>query len=216
MKRAIQMMGGAIEPLSIRAVPFYLSQPSDVFARGVMHMPEDVADLIARGTRARREQRLNDAYAAYQEAAELSRSAGLEQHLVSALVGLGQIQRDRGYLDHAQQHYADALALCRHHGDPLAIAHTARHLGDIYRENGHTEQARTLLAEAITVYRQNLDTKVLDLANAIRPFALLMIEMGDVDAARPLLQEALVLYSALDLTGGVAECSTQLAKLVTS
>jgi len=69
-------------------------------------MPEDVADLIVRGTRARREQRLNDAYAAYQEAAELSRSAGLEQHLISALVGLGQLQRDRGRLDQAQQHYA--------------------------------------------------------------------------------------------------------------
>jgi tetratricopeptide (TPR) repeat protein len=176
-------------------------------------MPEDAAHLIASAVRARREQRLDDAYRAYQEAAEISRSNGLEKHLIPALVGLGQIERDRGRLDQAQRHYADALALCRHLGDPLVIAHTARHLGDIYRESGLTDQARTLLTEAIAIYRHDLDTKVLDLANAIRPLALLMVETGDVDVARPLLQEALALYSALNLTAGVAECSDQLAKL---
>jgi len=96
-------------------------------------------------------------------------------------------------------------------GHPLLVATTARHLGDIYRKSGLSGQAESLLTEAIKLYRDNLDTKVLDLANALRPLALLLVSRGDTSAARPLLQEARVLYAAINVAAGVSECDAQLA-----
>jgi hypothetical protein len=95
----------------------------------------------------------------------------------------------------------------------LLIAHTARHLGDICREIGLTEQAGELLEEAINIYRHRADTKACDLANSIRPLALLKTAVGDLNNARPLWEEARALYAAVNVTAGVAECSGQLAKL---
>lgn len=170
-------------------------------------------ELVAQAQKARREGRPEDAFRAYQKSSELSRFQGLEHCLVLALSGLGQVERDRGNLDTAQPHYADALTTCRSCGEPLPTAHTARHLGDIYRENGFAQQAEPLLKEAITMYRQDLNTQILDLANAIRPLALLRTEQRKNEDARQLWSEALALYSALELSAGVSECSLQLAKI---
>jgi len=176
-------------------------------------MSDNPTFQIATGVQARREGRLDDAYHAYQQAADTSRASGKEEHLITALAGLGQIERDRGRLDQAQKHYAEALTLCRDQGFPLRTASVARHLGDIFRLNGQAQQAESLLSEAISLYRQSLDTKVLDLANAIRPLALFKTAEGDIDGARLLWQEAQILYSAVNVDAGAAECSSQLAKL---
>jgi len=132
---------------------------------------------------------------------------------VAALTAQGQAERDHGRLAQAARRYADALALSRSQNVPLRTAHIARHLGDIYRESGLAQQAEPLLAEAISLYRQNFDTKVLDLANAIRPLALLKTAQGDANSARQLWQEAQILYSAVNVEAGVSECSEHLAKL---
>jgi tetratricopeptide (TPR) repeat protein len=179
-------------------------------------MSDSPVNQISAGSQARREGRLDDAYYAYQNAVETSRASGDEQHFITALAGLGQIERDRGHLEQAQQHYADALALCRHQSFPHRTAHIARHLGDIYRVSGLWQQAEPLLAEAISLYREDLDTKILDLANAIRPLALLKTAQGDADGARPLWQEAQVLYAAVNVEAGATECSARLAKLLRS
>ena len=138
-----------------------------------------------------------------------------DQEIV-ALTERGKTERDRGHLVQAQRHYADALALSRCQNSSLRTAHIARHLGDIYRENGLALQAEPLLTEAISLYRQSLHTRVLDLANAIRPLALLRTAQGDANSARQLWQEAQVLYSAINVEAGVAECSGHLAKLIGS
>jgi tetratricopeptide (TPR) repeat protein len=179
-------------------------------------MSDNSLNHIAAGAQARREGRLDDAYHAYEQAAETSRASGEDQCLITALAGLGQIERDRGHIEQAQQHYVDALALCRRQDRPLRTAHIARHLGDLYRVSGLAQQAEPLLTEAVLLYRQNLDTKVLDLANAIRPLALLKTAQGDVEGARPLWQEAQVLYSSVKVEAGATECSAQLVKLLHS
>lgn len=173
-------------------------------------MTEDVESLLIAAARARRDGRLDEAFHAYEGAADLSRGVGAEHRLVRALSGLGQIERDRGALDRAQRHYEAALDVSRTLDQPFLVATTARHLGDVYRENGLSERAEPLLAEAVELYRGSLDTKVLDLANAIRPLALLLTSRGDAGAARPLWQEARALYSAINVTAGVSECDANL------
>src|SRR5258705_82111 len=56
-------------------------------------------------------------------------------------------------------------------------------------------------------------TAFLDLANAIRPLAILREDAGAVEEAKRLWTEARDLYAAVDVAPGVAECSSRLARL---
>jgi tetratricopeptide (TPR) repeat protein len=173
-------------------------------------MTEEASNLIAKARQSRRDGRLDDAFRDYGQAAELSRTHGSEEQLIAALIGLGQISRDREQLQFALQYYSEALELCRRHSTQVRIAHTARHLGDIYRESGMLTEAEPLLAEALAIYRRSSGIEPLELANAIRPLALLKTTLGDALAARQLWQEALELYTAANVLAGVNECLAHL------
>lgn len=118
--------------------------------------------------------------------------------------------RDRGALADASAHYEAALAVSRSCADPLHVAHIARHLGDVYRERGLQDPAERLLEESIAAYRGSLGTRVLDLANALRPLALLYGARHDSRSAA-LWREARTLYAAIQVSAGVAECDQHLA-----
>jgi hypothetical protein len=57
------------------------------------------------------------------------------------------------------------------------------------------------------------DAATLDLANAIRPLAILKETTGDAAAARRLWEEARDLYAAAGIAAGVTECTARLARL---
>ena len=121
--------------------------------------------------------------------------------------------------------YKLAVASLRKGDDPLRLAHAVRHLGDAYCYAKHWAQAEPCYVEALSVYRQHEATTPLDLANAIRSFAVLKDESGAADEANRLWQEAHDLYvtvsTAPDITeswrrgvlGGVAESAARLALL---
>lgn len=129
---------------------------------------------------------------------------------VQLRIAAGAQAKREGRLDVAAEHYAAALSLARSQGHPLLIAHVARHLGDLHRQNGLESKAERLLEEAIAIYRSSLDTKVLDIANALRPLALLRTSLGNKDSAQELWQEARNLYSVVGVAEGVAECDRYL------
>jgi len=97
--------------------------------------------------------------------------------------------------------------------DPLRLAHTVRHLGDAYYYAGRWPLAEPCYVEALSIYRRHENRKPLDLANAIRSFAVLKDEVGAAEAAKHLWQEAHDLYVALNATAGVAESAARLALL---
>ncbi len=127
------------------------------------------------------------------------------------LLYAGAQARREGRMDVALSAYQRAADQCRERGNALVTAHTIRHLGDIYRELGKTDEAEALLKEAVSIYRSSLDAKILDFANALRPLALLYVSTGNTETARQLWMEARVLYSAINVADGVAECDTHLA-----
>ena len=106
--------------------------------------------------------------------------------------------------------YKLAVAFARASGDRLALAHRVRHLGDAYRRLGWGEAAESCYIEALSIYRQQQATKPLDLANALRGFALLKDSVGTREESRRLWQEAHDLYVKVDVPAGAREC---LAKL---
>ena len=95
----------------------------------------------------------------------------------------------------------------------MTYAHTIRHIADIYQQERNPAEAKPLYEEALDLYRHNLDTKLLDLANTVRPYALLNEELGNCDSARALWEEARHLYGSLRLDVGVSECDKHIAQL---
>ena len=109
--------------------------------------------------------------------------------------------------------YKVAVALARQGGDPQRIAHRVRHLGDAYHYAGRAALAESCYVEALSIYRRHTQTGRLDLANAIRSFAVLKHEAGAADEAQRLWQEAHDLYVGLNVSPGVAESAARLALL---
>jgi tetratricopeptide (TPR) repeat protein len=169
--------------------------------------------LIARGYRARRAWRLPDAHRHFTQAVAVSRRSGSSPALVRALKGLGQIERDLGRGDAALPLYEEAVRICRVEGDALRLAHTVRHLGDIHQDAGRRDVAGPCYEEALAIYRSHGRTAPLDLANAIRPLAILHETLGQPKQAIDLWTEARALYARLNVREGVDESSEHLSKL---
>jgi len=177
-------------------------------------MGDPAQKLMEQAVQARREGRLADAQRGWTEAVSLCRNAGSRHDLITALKGLGQIERDLQNGAAALALYEEAVTLSRVAGEPLRLAHTIRHLGDMHREAERLELAERCYDEALTLYRENAkQTAALDLANAIRPLAILQERKGNLEQAKSLWKEAKELYAAVDVTAGVAESSSHLAQL---
>lgn len=176
-------------------------------------MSERLNELVARADRARAEDRLTDAHRDLSEAVALCRESGTGPHLALALQKLAQIERDLGLGDRAQPLQAEAVALWRDADEPLRLAHAVRHLGDIHQEAGRIDQAEPCYDEALALYRADPQTQPLDLANAIRPLAILKERTGEGALAMSLWREAQNLYATVDVAQGVAESQARLARL---
>jgi tetratricopeptide (TPR) repeat protein len=176
-------------------------------------MSEVSDDLIGRASQARREHRFADAKRDLLSAVAVFREAEIPIELAKALTSLGQIERDLHNNSAARQHYEEAVAIYREKGDALKLAHTIRHVGDILRHEGQRELAKASYREALELCRSNQGTLPLDLANALRGFAILQDDAGEVSEARLLWEEARKLYSAVNVEAGVAESSRRLTLL---
>jgi tetratricopeptide (TPR) repeat protein len=176
-------------------------------------MSAEVEALLARALQARRENRQAEAKPDLVEAVNLCRRYGEPLLLARSLTSLGQIERDLRHAEAALQHYEEAAAIYRSAGDLLKLAHTVRHIGDILQDEGRLIQAEPHYREAMEIYRAHPETPPLDLANAIRGYALLQGATGKRQEAIALWQEAGKLYASVGVEAGVAESARRIALL---
>jgi len=106
-----------------------------------------------------------------------------------------------------------AVAGLRKVDDPLRLAHAVRHLGDAYYYAKRASLAEPCYVEALSIYRRHEHRRPLDLANALRGFAVLKDEVGAAEEAQRLWQEAHDLYVVLNVPAGIAEGAARLALL---
>ena len=176
-------------------------------------MLERIQFLIEQAERARREGRSHDAHSHFTEAVTLCRQAAASRELIQALKGLGQIERDLGNGDAARALHEEAVALCRLGVDARQLAHTMRHLGDIHQEAERLDLAEPCYREALALYRGHSETAPLDLANTLRPLAILEERRGRNESAIAFWTEAGGLYKALNVQEGVTESEKYLRAL---
>jgi tetratricopeptide (TPR) repeat protein len=144
---------------------------------------------------------------------EAARRAGDGADLGDALARLGQLERGEGNADIAIALYQEAADVARSEGAPLLLAHRLRHIGDIYGDAGDAERAGLFYGEALALYRADPAPPALDLANLLRPMAVLAEANGEDGAAADLWAEAKSLYEQAGVEAGVRECARRLARL---
>jgi tetratricopeptide (TPR) repeat protein len=172
------------------------------------------AEWIASGYLARRDHQLDEARNCFSRALHLCGASDDKLHSAQAHAGLGQIERDRKNTGAALKHYQLAVELYRKQDAPLALAHTIRHVADILLEEGNLEPAQRHYEEALAIYCAHEETPALDLANALRGYALLTEKSGKTEEATMLWQRTQALYEQLGIEAGVKEVRSHLAFLM--
>ncbi len=154
-----------------------------------------------------------DARRFFSQAVEFS-SGRSDVVLARVLIELGRIERDLKNTHGAIDCYLRAASIYRSTSDPLRLAHTIRHVGDILRGDGRPEEAKPYYEEAVGIYRQDRASSTLDVANALRGFALLNEDLRDMEQARVLWREARQIYAAAHVQAGVEESAERLRVLM--
>lgn len=122
----------------------------------------------------------------------------------------GRTERNSGNLEAAIRHYREAAELYREIGDDLKLAHTIRHVGDMLREQGSFGPAQDCYEEAVGLYRKYREANRLDVANALRGYALLTEATGEREKAKALWREARGHYAEAGVEVGVKEAERRL------
>jgi tetratricopeptide (TPR) repeat protein len=169
--------------------------------------------LLERASIAKKERRLEDAATLFREA--LAECAASDSQALRATLyeELAYVERNLRDLETSQRHYRQASEIYSSLGNPLKTAHTVRHAADILREQTKPEQAAPLYAESLEIYRRHKETPPLDLANAIRGFALVKEQTGDRKEALSLWREARDLYELTGIEAGVSESDRRIGLL---
>ncbi|MGC1422758.1 MAG: tetratricopeptide repeat protein [Terracidiphilus sp.] len=168
---------------------------------------ETPKSLLDQARTAKKERRL-------EEAAELFRR-GLTESLnmrATLFEELAYVERNLRDQESSQEHYRQAGEIYRSLGNPLK--NTIRHAADLLREQKRLDEAEVLYVESLEIYRRQKDTPPLDLANAIRGFALLKEDVGDRKEALSLWREARDLYELTGIPAGVSESDRRIGLLI--
>ncbi len=172
-----------------------------------------VKDLLEKSWAFRKEGQYDDAIMLLEEARYLCSEFGFREEMARVLAIYAQIERDHDKIEPALEYYHKALDILRGLSSPLKTAHTLRHIADIQREKGKLEISEKNYTEALNIYRYDERTGSLDLANAVRGFALLKEDMENVRDAIQLWEEARDLYQEVGVAEGVGECEDRIKLL---
>jgi len=131
---------------------------------------------------------------------------------VVAFNTLGTLQQQLGNLDEGRRSAEQALALARAVGDHLGVGHSLNQLGVIARSAGAYEQSVSLLEESASIF-----VELQDPHGCWRSFCNLgetRLRMGDLKAARPLVERGLAAAQAVGYLWGTAQAQRMLGVIL--
>jgi predicted ATPase/DNA-binding SARP family transcriptional activator len=143
------------------------------------------------------------------EALAIGRLLGDHEQTARALNELGYSHYQQKDYDAALHELNEALSLARELETPVFTANVLISLAEVQRERG--EDAAPLYAEALELHRQVGDR--VGVASALGTMGDFAAQNGDLLGARTQLQEALDILIELDIPGGIATISANLARV---
>ncbi|MCY3620281.1 MAG: tetratricopeptide repeat protein [Gammaproteobacteria bacterium] len=149
-------------------------------------------------------------HADLEKAVAICRDVGAKRELSMALGKLGHVVEDA---EAKLACYVEAVAAARECGDAMQLAHAVRHLGDVHRSAGRRAEAKGCYDEALNLYRSEAAAPTLDVANALRPMAILKADLGERQEALALWRKAKELYATVDIAEGVEEADRWIERL---
>jgi len=163
----------------------------------------------------RNESRYREAIMELEAAIELSEKFKLTKEKSATLSMLANIYFDLGSNKRSLESYQDALTIAELDSEPEQIAHITQHIADVEREIGDLKSSLSHYEKVLAYYRSNMNKYGLNMANAMRGFALLKEKMVDYADAKSLWNEAKSIYEKYKISDGVKECLARLKKLET-
>ena len=124
-----------------------------------------------------------------------------------------QIAADQDQWELAAEYGWKAIEYYKNASEPLKTAHALRHQADIMCHLDCGIEAHALYQKALELYRHNEKTATIDLANALRAFALNLVDMGLKNKAKEMWQETAKLYAKIGLSDGVEEAQSWVDRL---
>ncbi len=95
-----------------------------------------------------------------------------------------------------------------------SIAHSTRHIADLqYHLEKYAESERNY-RKALDIYRDNPNTHIGNMANALRGFGLLLEKRKKIEEAIDVWKETKELYSSINLQEGINEANKKLKSLL--
>lgn len=150
-------------------------------------------------------------HADLEKAVAICRDVGAKRELSMALGKLGHVVEDE---EAKLACYVEAVTAARECGDAMQLAHAVRHLGDVHRNAGRRSDAKGCYDEALDLYRGEPSAPTLDVANAVRPMAILKADLGESEEALALWQEVRELYATVGIEEGVEEADRWIERLM--
>lgn len=172
-----------------------------------------VQSLLSKADSARKENRLEEAQKNIVSAIEMSGRISDMGLFIQALNDLARIRRDLGNSASSIAAYQELANLQEKNKDQPGLAHTIRHLGDIHMDEGLYDVAEVYYKKSISIYKTDKQTPSLDHANALRGYALLLIQKDKKKEAVSHWKKAKDLYEKCRIATGVEECDHFIEKL---
>ena len=143
----------------------------------------------------------------YEAALERVATLGLEGHPHTALIyhGLGAVHRKLQNHEAAEHHLRRALSGFQQQDRPSKVAQVKSSLGRVLQAQGKHAEARLVLEETLKLRRHLFGDRNRLTAGSRLRLARLLLDLGDLEAARPLLKDAGDTYAALGDEAKLAE-----------
>lgn len=130
-----------------------------------------------------------------EEAARTSRRRGKLSFEVYALGMIAIVYRDLGETEKGIQHLKQSIKIARENRMPVAHLIDMNNLVSLFWEQGREEEGLQICRELVSLAR-SVDIKS-ELAHALSVYGQRLLESGLIEDSRPILQEAIDLFSQL-------------------
>lgn len=126
---------------------------------------------------------------------------------------LAQFEADQDEYKTALNYYQQSLAFYEKTPFKDKVAHSLRHVADTFYSLNEIEEARSRYENVLEIYSAQEETNDVDMANALRGYALVLEKQDEKAAAVKEWSTILTIYEKYNLKSGITEAKSKIDQL---